>query len=52
MNFASNWNDLLKQCISADFLLMKGYVQGALRKELYISLFVERFKTVTLGKSY
>ena len=31
---------------------MEGYVQGALRKELLIALFVERFKTITLGKSY
>ena len=31
---------------------MEGYVQGALRKELHISPFVEPFKTTTLGKSY
>ena len=31
---------------------MEGYVQGALRKELHIAPFVERFKTTTLGKSY
>ena len=28
---------------------MEGYVQGALRKELHIAPFVERFKTTTLG---
>ena len=28
---------------------MEGYVQGALRKELRIAPFVERFKTTTLG---
>ena len=31
---------------------MEGYVQGALRMELCIARFVERFKTVALGKSY
>ena len=30
---------------------MEGYVQGALRKELHIAPFAERFKTATLGKS-
>ena len=47
-NFDSTWNILLKHYISAEFLLMEGYVQGALRKEP----FVERFKTTTLRKSY
>ena len=51
MNFASTWNKLLKYCISAKFLLMEGYVQGALRKEMHIAPFVERFKTVALGNS-
>ena len=31
---------------------MEGYVQDVLRKELRIGLFIERFETVTLGKSY
>ena len=52
MNFASTWNNLLKRCISADFLLMDGYAKGALRKELHIAPFVERFKTATLEKPY
>ena len=52
MVFASTWNNLLKHCISADFLLMESYVQCALRKELRIAPFVECFKTATLGKSY
>ena len=52
MNFASTWNNLLKYCISFDFLLMEVYVQGALRKELQIAPFVERFKTACLGRSY
>ena len=51
MNFGSSWNDLHERCISADFLLMEGYAQGALRKDLHIAPFVECFKTVTLGKS-
>ena len=52
INFVSFWNNLLKHCISAEFLLMKGYVQGAVRKELRIDPLVQRFKTATLGKSY
>ena len=52
MNFASTWNKLLKHCISANFLLMKGYVQGALRKELRVAPFEESFKATTLGRSY
>ena len=39
MTFASTWNNLLKHCISIDFLLMEGYVQGALQKELHIAPF-------------
>ena len=31
---------------------MQGYVQGALRGELLMASFVERFKTSTLGKSH
>ena len=52
MNFASARNNLLKYCISANFLLIEGYVQGALRKELLIAPSVERFKTASLGRSY
>ena len=52
MNFGSTWNNLLKRCISADFLLMEGYAQRALEKELHIAPFVEPFKTATLEKSY
>ena len=51
MNFASTWNNLLKHCISAEFRLMEGHVQGTLRKELYIAPLVKCFKTATLGKS-
>ena len=51
MHFASTWNNLLKHFISIDFLLVEGYVQGALRKELRIAPLVELSKTVTLGRS-
>ena len=51
MNFASICNNLLKYCISVDFLLIEGYVQGTLRKELHIVLFVELLKIATLGRS-
>ena len=51
VNFASTWNNLLKNCLSPKFLLREGYVSGTLRKELPISPFVEHFKTTTLGDS-
>ena len=51
MIFASTWHKLLKHCISVEFLLLENFVQGALRKELHIAPFVERFKTATLGRS-
>ena len=38
--------------ISVEFLLVEGYLQGALQKELRIAPFVERFKTAFLGMSY
>ena len=44
--------DLLKKWISAEFLPMEGYVQGALQKELHVAHFVECFKRTTLGRSY
>ena len=51
MNFTSTWKHLLKHCISADFLLMEDYAQGALRIELHITRFAEHFETATLGRS-
>ena len=51
ITFASTCNNSLKHCISAEFMLMEGYEHGALRNELHIATFVERFKTATLGKS-
>ena len=44
MNFASAWNNLLKYCISVNFLLMEGYAQGTLRNDPRIAPSVERFK--------
>ena len=50
INFVSTTsNNLLKHCISNEFLLMEDFVQGPLRKELHIASLVERFKTTTLG---
>ena len=51
INFAHTWNILLDNGVFADFLLMEGYVQGALRKVLLIDSFVEPFETANLGKS-
>ena len=52
MTFSSTRIKIFKHCISVEFLLVEGYVQGALRKELCIAPFVERFKTAILGRSY
>ena len=43
--FASTWNNLLNHCISANFLLIVVLVKIALRKEMLIAPFVERFNT-------
>ena len=51
MRFASTWNHLQKYCISVEFLLVEGYLQGALRKELHIASLVECFNIATLGRS-
>ena len=51
-DFSSTWNKLVKLSISVEFLLIEGYAQVALRKELFIAPFVERFKTTPLGKPY
>ena len=52
MNFASTWNKLLKHWIYTNLLLMEGYVQDALRKELLIAPFMESVETATLERSY
>ena len=49
--FARTWYNLLKYCISAEFMLMEGYVQGALRKKHHIAFFIEWLKTAALGRS-
>ena len=51
MHFASTWKHLLKHCISVGLLLVEGYLQGAVRKEICIVPFVEHFKTPILGRS-
>ena len=50
IHFISPYSKLLKRFIFARFLLIERYEQGALRKELTIAPFVERFKTGTLRK--
>ena len=44
--------NLLKHCISLEFLLLEGQVQVALRKALLIATGVEDFKTIYLGKLF
>ena len=51
INFISTYSKLLKHFIFPRFLLIEDYEQGALRKELIVAPFVERFKTATLRKS-
>ena len=51
-DFAGTWSNLLKHFISVKFLLIEGYVQGALRKEVFIAPFIGRFNTPTLGKCF
>ena len=52
INFAITRNSLLEHCSSAEYFLITGYVEGAIRMELLITPFVEHFKTTTLGKSH
>ena len=52
MNFASTWNKLFRHCICVEFLLVEGYVQGAVRKEMFIASFKVSFKNATLVRSY
>ena len=49
MHFASIWNHFIKHSISVEFLLVKGYLPGALRQTIRITPLVERFKIATLG---
>ena len=50
MNFIWTYSKLLKRLIFARFLLIECCEQGALRKELIVAVFVERFKTGTLRR--
>ena len=50
-HFAIAFKELLTQYIFVDFLLIVALAQSALRKELFIGPFVERFKPAILGKS-
>ena len=52
INFVTTWKNLLKICISPEFLLIKGYVQGTLWKELNIAPYIDLFKTTTSGESH
>ena len=51
INFISTYYKLLKHFINARFLLIEGYEQDALQKELTIAPFVDRFKTDALRKT-
>ena len=48
INLTSTWNNLPKNCLSAELRLMKGYVQDVLRKELRIDLFVKHLNIAFL----
>ena len=50
IHFISPYSKLLKRFIFARFLLIERYEQGALRKELIVAPFVQRFETGTLIK--
>ena len=47
-NFIITWKYWSRYCVFAESLLIVSYVQGALRKELLMAPFIERFKTVEL----
>ena len=42
---------LISPFVERSFSLKECYAQVTLRKEMFIALFAERFKTTTLGKS-
>ena len=44
----STWNNLRMHCVFAESLLIVSYVQDALRKELLMIPFIERFKQLFL----
>lgn len=47
INYTITWCNLVKNGLSTEFLLIKGY-----EKALLIVTFIGRIKTVALGKSY
>ena len=51
-DIASIWNNFFRNSISAEYLAMQGYVQGALQKDPLIAPLVDHFKTAASGKSY
>ena len=48
IKFLTTWKSSPKQCIFDDFLLLVGFIQDALRKELLIASFIELFKNLKL----
>ena len=51
LSFIRTYRSLLKNFIFTKFFLLEDFEQGALRKKLIITTFVEQFKTATLRKS-
>ena len=49
IKFSSPTNNFLKSFIFVSFLSIEGYAQVALQNELIKDLFVQHFKTITLG---
>ena len=52
MNSIRTYSNLLKTFIFAHPFLLEDYAQGAPRKELVVTIFIEQFKIATLGKPY
>ena len=52
MNLLSTYGNVLIPFSFADFLMIEGYEQGALRKDPVIASFAGQLKTTTLRKSY
>ena len=50
INFVSTGKNSLKHCIFAEFLLIVIYVEGFLRKKLFLAPFVEHFRATCLRK--
>ena len=50
ISFAIIWKNLLETCIFVEYLLMKSYLHGALKRKLLVAPFLEYFNIATLGK--